>query len=73
MNTPKYDIFSGSGYRDALWIEAVEGLGAANERIKELAAEKPGAYFVFCTARGVVVARVDTTVAGESRIGRVAS
>jgi hypothetical protein len=64
MNTPKYDIFSGSGHRDAMWIEAVECLGAANERMKELATEKPGPYFVFCATRGVVLARVDTTGTG---------
>jgi hypothetical protein len=65
MNAPKYDIFSGSGYRDALWIEAVEGLGEANERMRELAKTQPGRYFVFCAERGVVVARVDTSGAGE--------
>ncbi|HXX16931.1 MAG TPA: hypothetical protein VEJ47_18670 [Candidatus Eremiobacteraceae bacterium] len=60
MDAPKFDIFSGRDYRDAVWIEAVDGLGAANDRMKQLAAQRPGAYFVFSTAQGMAVARLDT-------------
>lgn len=44
---PRFDIFSGSIDKDALRIEAVEGLAKARERMEELAANVPGKYFVF--------------------------
>jgi hypothetical protein len=72
MDLPKYDIFSGRDHHDALWIEAVLGLAAANDRMRELATHKPGPYFVFCTAQGSVVARVDTTNACDSETERAA-
>jgi hypothetical protein len=70
---PKYDIFWGSAYRDALWIEEVEGLSASCDRMRELAAECPGPYFVFCTPRGVVVANVDSSKLLERAKGQAAS
>jgi len=43
-----FDIFRGRyGDKDVAWIEAVEGLAAARERMEEIAAEQPGDYFVF--------------------------
>jgi|SRR5215469_9946907 len=47
MRVPTFHIFSGFRDKDALWLESVEGLGAANERMKQLGAEDPGPYFVF--------------------------
>ena len=38
MTIPRFDVFSGLLDKDARWIESIEGLGAAHERIKELAA-----------------------------------
>jgi hypothetical protein len=58
---PTYDIFSGSRDKDALWLEAVQGLGAACDRMKELAAQTKGPYFVFCTSTHKVLASVDTS------------
>jgi hypothetical protein len=58
---PKYDIFSGRDHQDALWVEAVDGLGDACDRMKELAAKSPGAYFVFSADAGRVLASVDTS------------
>jgi len=49
MRVPNYHVFSGSRDKDALWLESIEGLGAANERMEQLAAEKPGPYFIFST------------------------
>ena len=46
MKIPAYDIFSGSTPQDAMWLEAVEGFGAACEKMKEHAKKSPGAYFV---------------------------
>lgn len=45
---PTFDIFRGHYQdKDATWVDAVERLGNARERMKQIAAENPGAYFVF--------------------------
>lgn len=67
MNAPQYDIFSGVFDRDALWLEAVEGLGSSFERMKELASHSPGAYFVFCTRSHKVLASVDTSLSQDAQ------
>jgi hypothetical protein len=59
-HVPKFDIFSGSVDKDAIWIEAVEGLGNAKDRMDELAAKSPGKYFVFCGFSHTVMAVTDT-------------
>ena len=43
------------------WVEVVDGLGCAFERIKELAAEKPAHYFVKSLNTHKVLASVDST------------
>ena len=59
---PTYDIFAGRyGDTDARWIEPVEGLGCAYERMKEIAAKEPGPYFLFDPSSHRVLASVDTT------------
>ncbi len=58
---PKFDIFSGDIDRDALWIEAVEGLGCAVECMKDLAAQSPGPYSIFCARTHQVLAAIDRT------------
>jgi hypothetical protein len=45
-------------------------LAAANDRMKELAAERPGAYFVFCLYSHRVLATIDTSVQSDSKDGR---
>jgi len=59
---PTFDIFRGH-YRDkyAMWVEAVEGLAAAQKRMEEIAAETPDAYFVFSIHDRLVLATTDTT------------
>jgi hypothetical protein len=61
MFTSIYDIFSGQVDKDALWIGAVEGLGSAAMQMHQLAAEKPGSYFLFCTKTRQVLASIDTS------------
>jgi hypothetical protein len=55
-----FDIFLGSGERDALWLESVEGLDAATQRMHEIAAMRPGMYFVLSLPDRFVVAKTDT-------------
>jgi hypothetical protein len=61
VTIPRFDVFSGLIDKDARWIESIEGLGAAYERIKELAAITPGTYFVFDTVTHKVLAKIDNT------------
>ena len=58
---PRFDIFSGSPDKDAMWVEAVSGLAKARERMEELAGEVPGRYFVFSTHSHTLLAKIDTT------------
>ena len=59
---PAFDIFRGRfGDADVVWIEAVEGLAVARERMEHFASEAPGPYFVFSSFSHVVLAAIDTT------------
>jgi len=43
-----------------MWVEAAEGLGFAFDRMKELATESPGPYFVFDTKSHKTLAFINT-------------
>jgi ActR/RegA family two-component response regulator len=47
MSSTTYDLFKGSSRENAIWIEAVEGLGAATEQMNRLAAKESSDYFLF--------------------------
>jgi hypothetical protein len=69
MSIPKFDIFAGRpNESDVAWIETVEGLGAACERMKALAARKPGPYFVFHALSHQVLGAVDTSRKSSSEV-----
>jgi hypothetical protein len=68
MNVPQYDIFRvRSNNQDVMWLEAVDGLGAANDRMKGHAQRMPGSYFVFCQRTHTVMARIDTSVSSDAQ------
>ena len=59
---PMFDIFSGIFMsKDAVWIEAKEGLAEAYQSMLRIAAVKPGPYFVFSSYTRTCVASVDTS------------
>jgi hypothetical protein len=61
MNEPTFDIFRGAiGSRDEVWLEAVSGLDNARERMEQIAAAKPGLYFIFSPRSHSVLASADT-------------
>ena len=64
---PLFDIFSGHFLRkDAVWIEACGGSADAVRRMLEMAAKKPGPYFMFsCHSRRCVVS-VDTSSSAQN-------
>ena len=54
-----FDIFAGMyGNGDAIWLESAATLALAKQRVNELAAAKPGSYFIFdvsiATAEGLL-------------------
>jgi hypothetical protein len=57
---PKFDIFSGRMDKNALWIESVEGLSNARERMEQIATERPGQYFIFSSMSHSVLAQIET-------------
>lgn len=59
---PFFEIFKGRwGDTRVVWLESVQGLAAAQERMAEIASEKPGPYFVFSISDRLALANVDTT------------
>lgn len=64
---PSFEIFRGQvGDHDAAWLESVEGLAAARQRMERIGAEKPGAYFVFSIGDRVALASIDTSPQREA-------
>lgn len=60
MSDATYDIFSGQVNNAAIWLEAVEGLGNAYQRMTELASSSPGCYFIFCARTHTVRGSINT-------------
>ena len=48
MNDAPYDIFRRDLLGTPAWMEAVQDLETAKDRMIELAGRSPGEYFVFC-------------------------
>jgi hypothetical protein len=65
---PRYDIFSGQFDKDAMWLEAVKGLGAACNKMKERARKSPGPYFVFCQNANKVLAHIKTRISEDIQV-----
>jgi len=53
-----FDIFATLPDGSPLWLEAVEGLNQARERLSGLMQARPGAYFIYSEKTGGVVERV---------------
>ena len=55
---PRFDIFSGTPDKDAVWVECVCGLSNARERMERIAAQKPGRYFLFSVLSHSVLVKI---------------
>ncbi len=55
----RFDIFAGSPGEYAVWKESVSGIQGAKERMGEIAAAVPGAYFIFHGGSRRVVSVLD--------------
>jgi hypothetical protein len=60
MSERLFDIFSGVPDKTPVWMEAVQGLSNARERMEEIAEKAPGQYFVFSTGSQSVIVRTET-------------
>jgi hypothetical protein len=65
--SPTFDVFSGSLDNDAKWVESIEGLGAATQRMFQFSVIRPGPYFVFDCEKHKVVASTDTSPKPKSK------
>ena len=60
MDQETFDIFSGAPEEHGLWVEAIAGFSNARQRMGQIAAEKPGKYFLFSGTDQSVLTRIDT-------------
>jgi hypothetical protein len=68
MTVLPFNIFTGCfGDKDVVWRGAFEGLVGARDRMLQIAAKQPGAYFVFSSDSQLIVAVVDTTPKSKAK------
>jgi hypothetical protein len=60
MSEPTFDIFSGTSDKDARWLESIEGLSKARDRMEHIAAVRPGEYFLYCPENHTILAKSST-------------
>jgi hypothetical protein len=60
LKEPLFVIFSDLHEGQVAWLEPVEGLANAQRRMQQIAAEKPGAYFVYDAQTASTVAKTNT-------------
>jgi hypothetical protein len=60
MKGPVFDIFSGFPKDNPRWLEAIIGLSNARERMEQIAAKKPGQYFISSIGTRSPVAQIET-------------
>jgi hypothetical protein len=59
MDEGTFDIFVGAPEGNGLWVEAVEGLSNAHQRMRQIAAQKPGKYFLFSRSSKSILTRIN--------------
>ncbi len=69
MDEGTFDIFAGAPEEHGSWVESVEGFSQAQRRMGQIAAEKPGIYFLFNGDSLSVLTRVQT-IRGPASRGR---
>ena len=58
VSTDSFDIFRGTPDEHGAWLESVVGLDQAKDRLKQLASEFPGSYFIFHAPSQTVLNRI---------------
>jgi hypothetical protein len=58
---PIFDIFRGHYLdKEATWLEAVQGLDTARDRMRQIAVDNPGSYFVYSCSDHLVLDIMNT-------------
>jgi hypothetical protein len=60
MEQATYDVFAGISRQHARWIETVQGLANARERMWQIAGEIPGCYFISSSREGSILTKIET-------------
>jgi hypothetical protein len=60
VQEPTFDVWSGAPEKSGKYLETVGGLGKAQQRVKALAAQNPGKYFIFSVWNSCVLDQIDT-------------
>jgi hypothetical protein len=55
-----FDIFSGAPKDNPMWLETISGLSNARERMEQIAAKRPGQYFIFSIGTHSPVVQIET-------------
>jgi len=59
-----FDIFKAT-VGGPVWVEAVQGLREAKERMAQLAWTSPGEYFIHSQEKGIVARQAEVSVCGS--------
>jgi hypothetical protein len=59
MQQAMFDIWSGTADNCGEWLETVAGLENARKRMKEIAMQAPGPYFIFSAWNGYIIDEID--------------
>ena len=65
LKVPLFDIFAGIADKSARWVDTVAGLANARDRMLEIAAQRPGPYFVFSRRDHTILAQTETAEKSE--------
>jgi len=60
MQHAAFDILAGTPYKNARLVQTVVGYDNARKRMKEIAAQKPGRYFIFNEWSECVLDEIET-------------
>ncbi len=60
MSEPTFDIFSGTSDKDAHWLESIDGLSKARDRMEHIASVRPGEYFLYSPQSHTILAKSST-------------
>jgi hypothetical protein len=60
LRNASFEIFSGAADEDPVWLETVERLSRARERMQQIAAEIPGRYFLLSATSHSILAQIWT-------------
>ena len=65
FSSETFDIFSGEPDSNAMWCESAQGIDRARQRMRELADEKPGSYFIFHARTQIILDRIRAAKSGD--------